>query len=113
MTSIGRDFWDISPLFEKKPPKPKGKIKCPVCGSTEIWFKHAYVFKRARDQYRVDIIVKCGNCALVGNAECFRKGNIPFGIHISKEEYDKLIRAWGKNMITYEDTGHVNINSMV
>jgi len=35
---ISRKFWDISPIFEGKPPKPKRKIVCPICGCDIIWF---------------------------------------------------------------------------
>jgi len=30
---IGREFWDIAPIFEGKPPKPKQKIVCPACSN--------------------------------------------------------------------------------
>jgi len=115
--AIGREFWDITPLFEGKPPKPKKKIVCPVCGNDKvIWFKQAVAFQRSQDQYRVDIVVKCDSCALVGSPERQNVAGywngIPFGVHITREEYYELMRR-GKLRITYEDTGHVNLNDLV
>jgi len=113
--AIGREFWDITPLFEGKPPKPKRKLRCPICGCDVIWFKQAVAFQRSQDQYRVDVVVKCDRCALVGPPERQEKAGylngIPFGIHITKEEYYELMRR-GKLRITYEDTGHVNLNEV-
>jgi len=108
---IGRSFWDISPLFEKKPPRPRRKVRCPICGSEKIYLKHVYVFIRKPGEYRVDIVCKCDGCALVGKPDCW-SGTISFGVHLSEKEYRKLVELWGKNMITYEDFGHVNINDL-
>jgi len=60
---IGRDFWDISPVFEGKPPRSG--------------------FYRGNRQYRLDIAVKCGRCAYV----------MVFGVHITEEEFNKLSKS--------------------
>jgi hypothetical protein len=113
---IGRKFWDITPLFEGKPPVPKKKIVYPICGCDVIWFKQAVAFKRREGQYRVDIVVKCNDCALVGPPERQNKAGywngIPFGVHITEEEYETLCRK-GLQRIEYTQTGHVNLNSLV
>ena len=36
---IGREFWDITPIFQGKPPRLKQRIICPVCGNDVIYFK--------------------------------------------------------------------------
>jgi len=114
--AIGRDFWDITPLFEGKPPKPRQKIRCPICGCDVLWFKQAVAFQRSKGQYRVDIVVKCDRCALVGPPERQEKAGyldgVPFGIHITEEEFRKL-RELNRLRLTYEETGHVNINDLV
>ena len=114
---IGQKFWDISPLFKKKPPKPYKKIICPICGSDVIYFKHAYAFQRFPGQYRIDIIVKCAKCAIVDNPEkwSYHEWNVhttAFGVHIDKETYTKLLKIWGKPILDYTDTGHVNLNNL-
>ena len=113
--NIGRDFWDISPLFEKKAPRPKELIECPGCkNKKEIWFKHAYIHKRSSREYRVDILVKCNHCALVFRPECWSPaGTFAYGVHISREEYEKLKEIWGKTILEYKETGHTNLNELV
>ena len=115
---IGQNFWDISPLFEKKPPRPRKKIVCPICGSDVIYFKHAYVFQRFPGQYRIDIILKCAGCAFVFNPEKWDKNewnsnNLPFGVHVNEKTYKKLIEIWKKPILDYTDTGHVNVNEVI
>jgi len=95
---IGRNFWDITPIFEGKPPKPKQKIKCPICGKDKIFFKSVSCFCRYPGQYRIDISVKCGRCALV----------ITFGVHITEEEFEKLKGV----RFDYRQVGHININEL-
>jgi uncharacterized protein with PIN domain len=97
---IGRDFWDISPLFERrrKPPVPKEKLRCPVCNSEVIYFKQSRAFKRSHTQYRVDITVKCGKCAHV----------FVFGVHITKEEFERM----SNKLLEYAHTGHINLNEV-
>jgi len=95
---IGNEFWDLTPLLEKKPPRVKGHIRCPICGSNRMWFKHALPFKRGDNQYRVDVALKCDSCAFVP----------VFGVHVSEEFYRKVTEAVG-NRITYKETGHTLI----
>jgi len=92
---IGRNIWDINSLFEKKIPKTKQIIFCPICNG-RFFFKHAFVFQRNENEYRVDIAVKCSNCALV----------LQFGIHLTKEEYEKLKKIWNSDRLDYRITGH-------
>jgi len=97
---MGRDVWDISPLFERKPPRPKIRLICPWCESSAIFFKDAHVFCRRENQYRLIIALKCKNCAYV----------VFFGVHITEDEYVRLKEAWGKDKIDYTDVGHVCVN---
>ena len=97
---MGRDIWDILPLFEKKPPKPKIKLVCPWCGSSAIYFKDAQVFCRRDGQYRLTIALKCEGCAYTAF----------FGVHITEDEYYKLREAWETDRIDYTDVGHVCVN---
>ncbi len=92
---IGQNIWDIFPLFNKKPPKTKHPIFCPICNS-RFFFKHAFLFRRSENQYRVDIAVKCSNCALV----------LQFGVHLTKEQYEKLKKVWNGDRLDYNITGH-------
>ena len=98
MTEIGKEFWDISPLYLMKAPRTKRKIVCPVCGSDVIYFKQAHAFKRSINQYRVDIIVKCGYCAYV----------MTFGVHITEDEFGRIPK-----IVEYRHTGHVNVNEVI
>jgi len=98
---IGRELWDITPIFEGKPPRLKQRIVCPVCGNGVIYFKHASGFYRGNGQYRLDIAVKCGRCAYV----------MVFGVHITEEEFNKLSKS--KVRLEYKDIGHVNLNEEV
>ena len=106
---IGRSFWDIKPLYYLKPPKPSKAIACPICNSFIFWFKHARIFQRhpnelnpeLREQYRIDIAVKCNDC-----------GYVPFfGVHITKQEFEELRAIFIKNgidnlMLEYKHIGH-------
>jgi len=87
---IGRDVWDISPLYEGKPPKPNIELRCPFCGG-RFYFRYAKPFRRMRDEYRVDVSVKCEKCSSV----------FIFGIHITLEEFNKI------RYIDYRHVGHV------
>ncbi len=103
MAQIGRKFWDISPLYELKPPKPAKPITCSVCNCNVFYFKHARVFKRfpiqsdpfLSSQYRLDLAIKCHNCARV----------LIFGIHITEQEYNKLKSIFKNDFIEYVDVG--------
>jgi len=97
---IGRDFWNISTILTKGYPEVNGTVRCPVCSSDKIFFKHARWFVRGKDQYRVDISIKCANCAYI----------MVFGVHITKDEYDELSRVGTR--VGYENVGHININEV-
>jgi len=96
MGFVGRKFWNIFPLFEKKPPKARN-LSCPVCGS-KMYFKHAHTFKRSDGEYRMDIAVECPNCALV----------LVFEVHITESEYKKFVEATG-GTVTYANTGNETV----
>ena len=74
---IGRDFWNIPDI------KPAIPLKCPVCGE-KLKIYNVNPFIRGTfcnvTQYRVDIICKCKNDHIS-----------PFGVHISKNEFEQLI----------------------
>ena len=90
---VGRGFWLIDPLFNGKPPIPKGKIVCPICGSNEVYFKECHAFKHwVGGQYRVDIHVKCSKCGYV----------MTFGVHLSEKEFDKI----EKKKLHWSEVGH-------
>ncbi len=93
---IGRELWDISPAFEGKPPRYRGRVKCPFCSSRRIWFKEFHVFVRGEGQYRMDIHLKCDCCGMV----------ITFGVHITEEEFNTLISKVGYK-VDYNKVGHV------
>lgn len=59
-------MWDLS----NKVPFPKFKMRCSVCGSDEILYKHAKIHNNpkqfgSKSPYRADCSFKCTNCSNV------------------------------------------------
>lgn len=92
---VGRNFWDISPIFNNKPPIFLGKLKCPICNCSEIFFKNLRVLQKDKGQYRIDLSLKCKCCAYV----------MTFGIHINEDEYLRL----KDKILSWKDVGHRKI----
>lgn len=106
----GRKIWDITPLLERGlPPVVRPELR-PLrhwCGCSVLWFKELRVFERPiiRGEYRIDLYVKCNDC---GDAEVF-------GIHITEEEYNRIIHVLPRRMLTWWEVyrmlgRHINLN---
>lgn len=61
----------LEPLFE---------LRCPVCGSKNVSYKHRNVFNPYPGQYRIDMHFKCMNCYNI----------FIFGVPIDEQYFKKI-----------------------
>jgi len=80
---IGKKTWNITPLFNREAPCTKELLKC-KCKCDTIWYKEHVVFEHnIKGEFRVDIITKCDDCAVVEK----------HGVHLTKKEFEKIKEA--------------------
>ena len=95
-------LWDLTPVFKHGlPPIPRFKVVCPnpTCRSTYVCIKHIDVFKKQmkEDEYRLDVWFKCIVCGIVW----------AHGLHLTKEEYEKIPPILKDKVRTWEQYGHI------
>jgi len=74
-----KEMWGYT--YDKLIPlEPLFKLKCPVCGSDDVSFKHRNVFSPYRNQYRIDMYFKCMKCYHI----------FVFGVPIDKSYFEEI-----------------------